>query len=109
MSMATVKMDPDNLDDVTILIRGNSPALVFFKDRDSVLELCRLVMGAYFEDHPGSLIVDIDGKEYRFPRSVWRALYTELDQWFAAYLGYCKQLPEVIPLFPKRFSSDSES
>ena len=107
MPMATVKINPGNLDDVKLLIRGEHPALVFLKDRDSAYELCRVVMVAYFEDYEGPLNVTIDGNDFSFSQSVWQALYSEFDQWLGAYLNHCDELPEVIPLFPVSFFPES--
>ena len=109
MPIATVKMNRGDLGDVKLLIRGEHPVIVFLKDRDSVYELCRVVMVAYFEDLEGPLNVTIDGNDFSFSQSVWQALYSEFDQWFEAYLNYCDELPEVIPLFPVSFFSKSES
>jgi hypothetical protein len=109
MPIATIKMSPGNLDDVKLLIRGEHPELVFIKDRDSAYELCRVVMVAYFEDYQGPLNVSIDGSDFNFSQSVWQALYSEFDQSFEAYLNYCDELPEVIPLFPVSFFPKSES
>ena len=109
MPIAIVKMNPGNLDDVKLLIRGDHPALVFLKDRDSAYELCRVVMVAYFEDFQGPLNVTIDGNDFNFSQAVWQALYSEFDQWFGAYLNYCDELPEVIPLFPVSFFPNPES
>jgi hypothetical protein len=109
MSIATVKMDPENLDDVKLIIRGDHPRIVFIKDRESALMLVSDLMNAYFTDHLGPLTVNIENVDYQFSESVWLTLYTEVDPWFGAYLDYCAQLPEVIPLFHQTFFPKSES
>ncbi len=109
MPIATVKMDPANLDDVKHVIRGDHPRIVFIKDRESAQMLVGDLMRAYFSDHLGPLIVNIENIDYCFSEPVWQALYTEVDPWFGAYLDYCAQLPEVIPLFHQTFFPKSES
>ena len=109
MPIATVKMNPGNLDDVKLLIRGDHPRIVFIKDRESGLALVGSLMTAYFTDHKGPLTVNIDDVDYSFSEPVWLALYNEIDPWFGAYLEYCKQLPEVIPLFPVTFFPKTEA
>ena len=109
MPIATVKMDPENLDDVKLLIRGDHPALVFLKGRESARKLVGDLMTAYFTDHMGPMTVNIDDIDYIFSEPVWLALYSEIDQWFGAYMEYLEQLPEVIPLFPVTYFPKPES
>jgi hypothetical protein len=107
MAIATVIMDSENLDDVKLVIRGDRPALVFIRERASALELFRVLMVAWFQDHPGSLGVTIDGNDYTFSQHAWQALYNETDEWFGEYLADLSlEFPEeervsaeIIPLF----------
>jgi len=107
MAIATVTMDSANLDDVKLIIRGDRPALVFIKERESALELVRVLMAAWFQDHRGPLKTTIDGNDYRFTQAAWQALYSEIDQWFEEYLADLslefpedeRESAEIIPLF----------
>lgn len=107
MSIATVIMKSENLDDVKLIIRGDRPALVFIKQRESALELFRVLMVAWFQGHTGPLSTTIEGNDYTFSRSAWQALYRETEQWFAEYLAdlpleFVENSPEsaeIIPLF----------
>jgi hypothetical protein len=107
MAIANIIIDPDNLDDVKLLIGGSRPALVFIKQRESALELIRILMVAWFQDHKGPLSTTIDGNDYRFSEAAWRALYRETDQWFGEYLADLslefpedeRESAEIIPLF----------
>ena len=107
MAIATVIMDSENLDDVKLIIRGDCPALVFIKERESALELFRVLMVARFQDHLGPLSTTIDGNDYTFSQSAWQALYRETDQWFGEYLADLSlefpedehESAEIIPLF----------
>jgi hypothetical protein len=107
MAIATVIMDSANLDDVKLIVRGDHPALVFIKARESTIELVRVLMVAWFEDHTGPLSATIDGNDYTFSQAAWRALYRETDEWFGEYLADLSlEFPEdeprsaeIIPLF----------
>lgn len=113
MAIATVILDSENLDDVKLIIRGDRPALVFIKQRESALELFRVLMVAWFEDRLGPLSTTIEGNDYRFSRSAWHALYREIDHWFAEYLADMPlafaedtlESAEIIPLFGSQGSS----
>ena len=87
MPIATVIMDSTNLDDVRIIIRGARPALVFIRARESAVELVRVLMVAWFENHRGPLNTKIDGNDYRFSQAAWKSLYRKIDQWFEEYLS----------------------
>jgi hypothetical protein len=107
MTIARVIVDSNNLDDVKLIIRGARPALVFIKERESALELFHVLMVAWFQDHRGPLNTTIDGNDYTFSQSAWKALYHETDQWFGEYLAdqsleFPENEPEsaeIIPLF----------
>ena len=107
MAIATVTMDSANLDDVKLIIRGARPALIFIKARESAIELVRILMVAWFEDHTDPLSTTIDGNDYTFSQTAWRALYRETDEWFGEYLAELSlefpenepQSAEIIPLF----------
>lgn len=107
MAIATVTMDSANLDDVKLIIRGARPALIFIKERESAMELVRVLMVAWFQDHRGPLSVTIDGNDYTFSQAAWKALYSETDEWFGEYLSDLssefpedeRESAEIIPLF----------
>jgi len=107
MAIANVIMDSTNLDDVKLIIRGDYPALVFIKERESAVELVRVLMVAWFQDHRGPLTVTIDSNDYTFSQSAWQALYSEIDEWFDEYLSELShefpddkcESAEIIPLF----------
>jgi len=100
-------MNSENLDNVQIIIRGDRPALIFIKERESALALFHVLMVAWFQDHSGPLGTTIDGNDYTFSQSAWHALYHETDEWFGEYLTeQCLDFPEdepesaeIIPLF----------
>ena len=107
MAIATVIMDSANLDDLKLIIRGARPALIFIKERESAVELVRVLMVAWFENHTGPLSTTIDGDDYTFSQSTWQSLYSETDEWFGEYLSdlpleFPENEPrsaEIIPLF----------
>ena len=107
MAIATVIVDSANLDDVKLIIRGARPALVFIKERESAVELVRVLMVAWFQDHTGPLGVTINGNDYTFSQSAWQSLYSETDEWLGEYLSELSlEFPEeeresadIIPLF----------
>jgi hypothetical protein len=100
-------MDSANLDDVKLIIRGDRPALVFIKERESAVELVRVLMVAWFQDHSGPLNMTINGNDYTFSQHAWQALYNETDEWFGEYLSDLslefpedeRESAEIIPLF----------
>jgi hypothetical protein len=116
MAIATVIMNPENLDDIKLIIRGDFPALVFIKARESAVEVIRLLMIAFYQDHAGPLDMEIEGNDYRFSESAWRELFHAIDPWFECYLGEvspefpgCRRdSAEVIPLFGRRGDGRTE-
>jgi len=100
-------MDSANLDDVKLIVRGDHPALIFIKARESAIELVRVLMVAWFQDHRGPLSTTIDGNDYTFSQCAWQALYRETDEWFDEYLSNLsaefpdaeRKSAEIIPLF----------
>ncbi len=108
MNIATLSFDnADYDDDIRLVVRGECPAIIILKNHESVLELNRVLTIAYFEDHEGSLNINIDGSDYTFTQSTWHALLSVTDQWLEKFLPsehpeFFVEAPrsaEIIPLF----------
>ena len=111
MNIATLNFSTTDWDDnIRLVTRGECPAIISLKNHESVLELNRVLMIAYCEDHEGSLDINIDGSDYNFPQSTWHALLSVADQWLEKFLPsehpeffeFVIEAPrsaEIIPLF----------
>ena len=108
MNIATLSFDnADYDDDIRLVIRGECPAIIILKNHESLLELNRVLMIAYCEEHQGSLDINIDGSNYLFPQSTWHAVMSVADQWLEKFLPsehpeFFVEAPrsaEIIPLF----------
>ena len=100
MTLATLKFGSKDWDDIQLVLHGGVARIISLKNRDSALELNRVLTIAYFGDHEGELSVDIDGTKYTFGQPVWHAILSVVDQWL------CKYLPAEHPDF---FTDDPDS
>ncbi len=86
MTLATLKLNPQNWDEIQILLHGDIARIITLKNRTSALELNRLLTIAHFEGHEGELSINIDGHDYTLQQNVWEAVLSVVDQWLARYL-----------------------
>ena len=108
MSLANINYSTTDWDDkIKLVVRGDCPTIIVLKSAESALELNRVLTIAYFDDHEGSLDLDIDGSNYKFSQATWQALLSVTDQWLESYLPAehseffveTPQSAEIIPLF----------
>lgn len=108
MTLATINYSTTDWDDkIKLVVRGDCPTIIVLKSAESALELNRVLTIAYFSDHKGSLVVDIDENEYTFSQVTWQALLSVMDQWLENYLPAehpeffveARESAEIIPLF----------
>ena len=81
MTIATLTFDSREPDQIRLILHGDVTQIVALKDRNTALELWRVLTIAYHEDHDGSIAVNIDGRVHTMPQSVWHAVLSVVDQW----------------------------
>ena len=82
----TLKLNPDNWDQIQIVLRDDIPQIISLRNRSSALELTRLLTVAFCSGHEGDLSLEIDGTKYTFPQTTWRAILSVMDQWLEKFL-----------------------
>lgn len=82
----TLTLDPNNWDQIQLVLHGDIPRILSLRNRSSAIELNRLLTIAYHSDHEGDLALEIDGTEYIFPQTTWHAILSVVDQWLEKFL-----------------------
>ena len=89
MTTVSIKIDPDNVDDVRLIINGDVPQIVKLKDRYTVSQLNTDVWTLYFKvysNHLEEFPLEIDGIIYRLPLSACHEIMNVLcDEWLGHF------------------------
>ena len=106
MTIVSIKINPDNVDDVRLVIKGDVPQIIKLKDRDTAYKLNMDVWDLYFmvhSDHHEEFPLEIDGITYKFPLKVWHAIMNVLcDQWLGHYFD--SECPAEAPEESSKFT-----
>ena len=91
MKNVAVKINPDNLDDVRLIIKGDIPQIIKLKDRDTAYKLNMDVWTLYYmvhSDHHEEFPLEIDGIVYKFPLNACHAIMNVLcDEWLGDFIN----------------------
>ena len=85
MTTVAIKINPDDLDDVRLIIKGDVPQIIKLEDSFSSYNLNYEISQMYFSVHSddnAEHTFDIDGLPYSFSRKVWHTIMKLLDDEF---------------------------
>jgi tetratricopeptide (TPR) repeat protein len=102
MTTVAIKINPDNLDDVRLIIKGDVPQIIKLKDRGTVYKLSMDVWTLYYmvhSDHHEEFPLEIDGIVYRLPLNACHAIMNVLcDEWLGDFID--AEYPDGAPEDP---------
>ncbi len=89
MTTVSIKINPDNVDDVRLIIKGDIPQIIKLKDRWTVYKLNYDVWGLsskVHSDHHEEFPLEIDGIIYRLPLNACHEIMNVLcDEWLGDF------------------------
>jgi tetratricopeptide (TPR) repeat protein len=102
ITVVSIKTDPENVDDVRLVIKGDIPQIIKLKDRDTAGKLnyeTSLLFYQIHTDNNAEHTIDIDGVPYTFPLKVWHSIMKALDdEWLGYYMH--AEFPDDEPDLP---------
>ena len=90
MEIVSIRLDPENVDDVRLIIKGDVPQIIKLKDRETAYKLNMDVWTLYYmvhSDHDEEFALEIDEIIYMFPLKVCHEIMDLLcDQWLGDFI-----------------------